>query len=48
MEIADKCPVHRTLTSEMRIVTREAGLISDDKPLPRLREEDTGSPLRSG
>jgi putative redox protein len=24
MEIADKCPVHRTLTSEIRIVTREA------------------------
>jgi len=23
MEIADKCPVHRTLTSEIRIVTRE-------------------------
>jgi uncharacterized OsmC-like protein len=22
MEIADKCPVHRTLTSEIRIVTR--------------------------
>ena len=22
MEIADKCPVHRTLTSEVRIVTR--------------------------
>jgi putative redox protein len=25
MEIADKCPVHRTLTSEVRIVTRQAG-----------------------
>jgi uncharacterized OsmC-like protein/alpha-beta hydrolase superfamily lysophospholipase len=25
MEIADKCPVHRTLTSEIRIVTREIG-----------------------
>ncbi|MBL8704735.1 MAG: OsmC family protein [Rhodospirillales bacterium] len=25
MEIADKCPVHRTLTSEIRIVTRQAG-----------------------
>ena len=24
MEIADKCPVHRTLTSEIHIVTREA------------------------
>ena len=24
MEIADKCPVHRTLTSEIRIVTRTA------------------------
>jgi uncharacterized OsmC-like protein len=24
MEIADKCPVHRTLTSEIDIVTREA------------------------
>jgi putative redox protein len=24
MEIADKCPVHRTLTSEIRIVTRAA------------------------
>ena len=24
MEIADKCPVHRTLTSEIRIVTKEA------------------------
>jgi putative redox protein len=24
MEIADKCPVHRTLKSEIRIVTREA------------------------
>jgi uncharacterized OsmC-like protein/pimeloyl-ACP methyl ester carboxylesterase len=24
MEIADKCPVHRTLTSEVRILTREA------------------------
>jgi uncharacterized OsmC-like protein/alpha/beta superfamily hydrolase len=24
MEIADKCPVHRTLTSEIRIVTRQA------------------------
>ena len=24
MEIADKCPVHRTLTSEMRIVTKAA------------------------
>jgi putative redox protein len=24
MEIADKCPVHRTLTSEVRIATREA------------------------
>jgi uncharacterized OsmC-like protein len=24
MEIADKCPVHRTLTSEVRIVTRRA------------------------
>jgi putative redox protein len=23
MEIADKCPVHRTLTSEIRILTRE-------------------------
>ena len=23
MEIADKCPVHRTLTSEIRIVTKE-------------------------
>jgi uncharacterized OsmC-like protein len=23
-EIADKCPVHRTLTSEIRIVTRAA------------------------
>jgi putative redox protein len=23
MEIADKCPVHRTLTSEIRIVTRQ-------------------------
>jgi putative redox protein len=22
MEIADKCPVHRTLTSEVRIATR--------------------------
>ena len=22
MEIADKCPVHRTLTSEIRIVTK--------------------------
>lgn len=25
MEIADKCPVHRTLTSEIRIVTKAAG-----------------------
>jgi putative redox protein len=25
MEIADKCPVHRTLTSEVRIVTKAAG-----------------------
>jgi putative redox protein len=25
MEIADKCPVHRTLTSEIRIVTRRVG-----------------------
>jgi uncharacterized OsmC-like protein/pimeloyl-ACP methyl ester carboxylesterase len=25
MEIADKCPVHRTLTSEIRILTRAAG-----------------------
>jgi uncharacterized OsmC-like protein len=24
MEIADKCPVHRTLTSEVHIVTRAA------------------------
>jgi uncharacterized OsmC-like protein len=24
MDIADKCPVHRTLTSEVRIVTRAA------------------------
>jgi putative redox protein len=24
MEIADKCPVHRTLTSEIRIVTKAA------------------------
>jgi uncharacterized OsmC-like protein len=24
MEIADKCPVHRTLTSEVHIVTRPA------------------------
>jgi putative redox protein len=24
MDIADKCPVHRTLTSEVRIVTRPA------------------------
>jgi putative redox protein len=24
MEIADKCPVHRTLTSEIRIVTTAA------------------------
>jgi uncharacterized OsmC-like protein len=24
MEIADKCPVHRTLTSEIQIVTRAA------------------------
>ena len=24
MEIADKCPVHRTLTSEIRIVTSAA------------------------
>jgi uncharacterized OsmC-like protein len=24
MEIADKCPVHRTLTSEIRILTRAA------------------------
>jgi putative redox protein len=24
MEIADKCPVHRTLTSEIRIVTHAA------------------------
>jgi putative redox protein len=24
MEIADKCPVHRTLTSEIRIITRPA------------------------
>jgi putative redox protein len=24
MEIADKCPVHRTLTSEVLIVTRAA------------------------
>jgi putative redox protein len=24
MEIADKCPVHRTLTSEVRILSREA------------------------
>jgi putative redox protein len=24
MEIADKCPVHRTLTSEIRIVTKPA------------------------
>ena len=23
MEIADKCPVHRTLTSEIRILTKE-------------------------
>src|SRR6202023_1091369 len=26
LEIADKCPVHRTLTSEIRIVTRAADL----------------------
>ena len=25
LEIADKCPVHRTLTSEVNIVTRLAG-----------------------
>uniref|UniRef100_UPI00138AEA23 OsmC family protein n=1 Tax=Bradyrhizobium genomosp. III TaxID=2683271 RepID=UPI00138AEA23 len=25
MEIADKCPVHRTLTSEIRIVTKAVG-----------------------
>jgi len=24
MEIADKCPVHRTLTSEIRVVTKAA------------------------
>jgi putative redox protein len=24
LEIADKCPVHRTLTSEIRILTRAA------------------------
>ena len=24
MEIADKCPVHRTLKSEVRILTKEA------------------------
>jgi len=24
MEIADKCPVHKTLTSEVRIVTKAA------------------------
>jgi putative redox protein len=24
MEIADKCPVHRTLTSEVRILTKAA------------------------
>jgi uncharacterized OsmC-like protein len=24
MEIADKCPVHRTLTSEIHIVTKAA------------------------
>jgi putative redox protein len=24
MEIADKCPVHRTLTSEVRILTKPA------------------------
>jgi uncharacterized OsmC-like protein len=24
MEIADKCPVHRTLTSEIRIITKAA------------------------
>jgi uncharacterized OsmC-like protein/pimeloyl-ACP methyl ester carboxylesterase len=29
MEIADKCPVHRTLTSEIRIVTRAVGLTSE-------------------
>ena len=28
MEIADKCPVHRTLTSEIHIVTRRRGLTS--------------------
>ncbi len=26
MEIADKCPVHRTLTSEIRIVTQGGGV----------------------
>ncbi len=25
LEIADKCPVHRTLESEVRILTQEAG-----------------------
>ena len=29
MEIADKCPVHRTLTSEIHIVTRAGGLTNN-------------------
>ena len=29
MEIADKCPVHRTLTSEIRIVTARRLTVSD-------------------
>ena len=33
LEIADKCPVHRTLTSEVdiRTIERRAG---DDEPMP--------------
>jgi putative redox protein len=33
LEIADKCPVHRTLTSEVDIRTIE-GRVGDDEPMP--------------
>jgi putative redox protein len=33
MEIADKCPVHRTLTSEIDIRTVERGVGEDAEPI---------------
>ena len=43
MEIADKCPVHRTLTSEIHIVTRAGGLTGRIEPAyhPRLQRKVT-------